>query len=403
MKERDRRWKSIMSLLDKNQLDALLVFGVRSFNHYETYLTDDESNSVVIFPRDGQAIRLLASGAAVMRAKVHADRGEAWITDLRVGLRSLGLIQALRDKGLQSSTIGVVGLETGSITDSEGFIPYNTWFRMLSALPNARFVSVSSDYEDLMQVKSEEELEMIRESARIGELCNEVLIKMFRSGVSEREIYAEIMKTIYGNSGESKLMIFQTASNGMVWGHPAWVHGSSEPRIIARGDYIQTEFSPVYQNYDTQQNTFVALEPVPDVIKKCAAVAEESYRAGLKCLRPGITLGQLEEAMERPVTEKEFYYIAPFAHTMNPFGFGNWLGRQSSEGKIGQVRASNDLGFGTSATRGAEIKIRANMSIEFQAQAYLADTGMQIGGTMLTTESGAIELNPLSAKVHIIK
>ena len=48
--ERDRRWKRVRDLMQRENLDGLLVAGFRAREMYESYISDDYNEGCVLFP-----------------------------------------------------------------------------------------------------------------------------------------------------------------------------------------------------------------------------------------------------------------------------------------------------------------------------------------------------------------
>lgn len=52
--ERDRRWRRVRNLMQRENLDGLLVAGFRARETYESYLADDYNEGCVLFPAQGE-------------------------------------------------------------------------------------------------------------------------------------------------------------------------------------------------------------------------------------------------------------------------------------------------------------------------------------------------------------
>ena len=118
----------------------------------------------------------------------------------------------------------------------EGFIPYKTWAYVLEHLPHATFVEVSRPFAEVMLVKSEEELALVRYSARIGEMACEAMLNVTRPEVSESEIYGTIMKVIFthGANVRSPQLNLHSGVDNTSWGPPLWIYQAQRPRLVKK-------------------------------------------------------------------------------------------------------------------------------------------------------------------------
>src|SRR5690348_13783779 len=84
-KERDRRWANTRALLDAHNLDCLVLYGYKSHDHYDCYLTNEQFDGAVVFPRDGEPIAFTALTQRLARRMATNLTGEFWINDIRIG------------------------------------------------------------------------------------------------------------------------------------------------------------------------------------------------------------------------------------------------------------------------------------------------------------------------------
>ena len=69
-------------------------------------------------------------------------------------------------------------------------VPFYEYRKFSEALPNAKFVDVGEPTMRMRMVKSNEEIELIRQGARIADLAGDVVKKVIREGVSEHKVVA---------------------------------------------------------------------------------------------------------------------------------------------------------------------------------------------------------------------
>lgn len=242
LRERDRRWKNIRGLMKAKGLDCLIVAGLKGREQLEGYLSNDYAQGIVLFPLVGEPA-YLARNTRILRNMENCLRGvPSWIDDWRGGGLASGLVDVIREKGLESAAIGVVGLESEAAGESEGYVPYRMWSFVLKQLPKATFIEVSKPFAELMLVKSEEEIALVKQSAWIGEKACEAMVKATKPGASEGEICAAIMSTILTNGASSPNMILHSGVDNLCWGEPIWFYKAQRPRTVQRGRWSRPRF-----------------------------------------------------------------------------------------------------------------------------------------------------------------
>lgn len=402
LRERDRRWGLVKELLKENELECLIVGGLWSREEWDGYLTNDSTNGILVFPLEGEPTYLPWAMSRVIRNLENVRRGgTSWVKKWRAGATGQELIAVLKDGGFHSASIGVVGVETRSPQQPEGFFPYKTWSYVLENLPKATFIDISIDFAKLMMVKSEEELELLRYSAAIGEKACEALLNITKAGVSESEMYGTIMNVIFSNGAgvhESNLCL-HTGVDNLSWGAPMWMYHAQTPRVIQKGEIVGTEIFVVYGGLETQQQMCVAIEPVHPIIQECAQVARQAYEAGLKALRPGRNFQEVVAAIEAPINKGGCWHLMPLIHNLSPIG---WAGPSSVGLEDEWPELKNYQGGMHSGLKSSELVIEPGMVFALEPDACRGRKKVQVGGTVIVTENGAEELNKLPTEMRIV-
>jgi len=397
--ERDRRWKRTRDMMKKKGWDCLLVFG-KGREHFDSYLANEYFDGIVVFPLSGEPVYLIWSANRVLIRLEPSLQGEIWwIKDLRVGYSGPGVVQALEEKGLDQAKIGVVGLASWGPGEEEGVVPYKLWAHVINTLPHATFVEATGAFAEVMLIKSEEELNLIRHSARIGELACKAMLEATKPGVSEAKIYSHVMSTIYdqGAITTPEFIILKSGPVNVSWGAPIWTHRGGTPRTVKKGDIVHAETFPVYAGFETQQQMAVALAPVDPINEECADVARRSYVAGVKALRPGVTFREVCDAMNAPLLEKGHWNLTPLIHTMMPLLY------------VSAMTYDTSCFPGAEAFKtvkkipimGGDLVIQEGMVMELEPNACKGMNRVNIGGTVIVTKNGCEELNKLASKLRV--
>ncbi len=401
--ERDRRWRLARDLMQEQEVDALIVYGDREgsfpapFAH-DTYFTNDRPGAIVVFPREGQPISIVAFPMAVADQMEARLRHEAvWIQPENVfaGKRGATLVEVLKKQGLAGSPIGVIGLEPYPPYYFDGAIPFNTWNTVLADLPQAKFKPIQKRFLEAIATRSKEELAVLKWCAQVGEKMCEAMLAATRPGVTEGDVYSAAMEACPKNGGFAGLILLGSGREYFAWGPPSWIYRPHAPRTIRKGDVILAEVFCNFGMLETQHQPTIAVGAVHPDFMKAAEVARKSYEAGLKALHPGSRFGDVVDAMEEPVRRAGGQHIHPWIHGINPFGTAlsgfdgfSQVPTAARYGRVGQIpRVGNDL------------VLQPGMSFAFEPNCAFGRHVVNLGGTVVVGEQSPIELDHISTNL----
>ena len=394
--ERDRRWSRVRALLGERGLDGCLVAGFRAREMYESYISDDYNEGCVIFPVDGEPVEVTWAHLRVMRARWSAERGHRlWVDDYRVATSGTAVAEVIGEKGLAQGKLGVVGLRSQAPTEIYGAIPANFWLELTAALPKARFEDISEEFSHLMLVKSDEEMAQVRYAAKAAEAACRAVAEVAEPGVGEEAVFAAATAEMlrHGIGLRYPMIVMNSGPHTLSWGPPRWTTRGEAPRVLAKGDLVQAELMPLCGNQEIQVQMTVALDPLDDINRTCEKVARASYEAGLKALKPGISFADLVTAMEAPLKAPGCWAYTPLVHSIGP----HFLAGRT---RINMEKLDLGVRFvGAPAARERKAILQPGMVFAFEPNACLGHHRVNIGGTVIVTETGCEELNDIPTRV----
>lgn len=411
LQERDRRWKLVREFMKTRGLECVILAGLNSPQEHERYLANDRQHGIVVFPLEGEPTYLVRSNMYVVANIENLRRGDtSWIDDWRGGATGEVLVTVLKEKGFDSASIGVVGLKgLDIILEPEGWIPYALWACVVDSLPDATFSDITRPFIDMVLVKGEEELKLVRQAAHIGETACEAMLNVTKPGVSESDIYFAIMQAIQDNGGSAPLgLIIHSGKENPSWGDPRWLTKGERPRTVQEREHVLVEMFPTYGGLQTQQQMTVALKPIDPVVKELAQAAKRSNEIGLTMLRPGNSFEEVCDAMEGPITEAGFWHLTPLIHSINPLH----LISQRQVGMIdnlpgiehinpGHWQKGEYKGIRARSITGGDTEIQAGMCFAMEPNACRGKKRVNIGGTVIVTDHGVENLNKLATEMRI--
>jgi Xaa-Pro aminopeptidase len=311
------------------------------------------------------------------------------VTDIRIsrGLREVAA--ELRDRGHARSRIGLVTFSS-TIQTTPTMLAGDA-AALEQALPEATLVDFNAPLQEMRMVKSKHEIAHMRQAGRIARSVVDVLVAAARPGVTEAEVYADMVRQQIASGGEPN--IFNLFASGPVE-HPSeelWhlLHGSDQPMVpstrpLKDGDLIVTEWHTKYGGYlvHTEYTVYVGRR-VPDRLQRIWDVSLECLDASQEHLRPGVTLQEAWEAIRRPAERAGLDFVELGFHAM---------GLASPEFPTVIYRP----GFGSDALNGSRIGklvleegMAFGNNIDLHDPAWKPDVGCMLADFMVVRPGGA--------------
>lgn len=325
--ERDRRHDRLRKKMLVDGIDALVFFGNDIYwgqgmgNIRYIFGFDSNSGGHGLFPLDGNP--------ALWYALPHMNRPTSialaiqdWTSDVRDAGGLVAIAAELRDRGLDRSRIGLVSY--GSTTLTGGTLLHYEYLEMQRLLPDATLVPATALLQEMRLVKSEEEIEMLRRAGAIARKVVDAMVGAIRPGVTEAEVYAEMIRTQIANGAEPN--VFNMFSSGPV-DHPPtelWhlLHGVEQPgspslRPLSCGDLTIAEFHTKYGGYRCHTEYTVYLgDRVPDQIRRIWDVSVETLEVSRTALVAGRTVGEAVHMIREPAKRAGLDWVELGFHAM---------------------------------------------------------------------------------------
>ena len=289
MKERDRRWSALRAAMKKANFDALIALPHEGhwdqFGCDTRYITQIGGTQTEV----GCVIALEADVTAVVRGENEIEwwgLAQDWVTDIRPSRRSYGEPVIDRLKEVRAERVGVVAL-SGMVRAPEGVVPWGTFEKIRTALPNVKFDNGTDVMQEVRSVKSAEEVAFIEKAAEIIGHANEVLIQHAKVGVGEHELIAEMLREVVRRGGEPiTMMLFGTGGPEVPWAQRVFT-----TRKLRAGDLINTEVEGKYAGYIAQALQPISLGPKPKDLEKIFDATKVIFDRMVKFVKPGISFG----------------------------------------------------------------------------------------------------------------
>lgn len=240
------------------------------------------------------------------------------------------------------------------------------------------FVNGSEITDSVRAIKSEEEIELMRDVSRdndtaIGRLQELVPEKLTELEMSEKlaSIYKEL-----GNSGFSFEPIVAYGANG------ADPHHETDDSVVKEGDSIILDIGGVKNGYCSDMTRTVFYKSVSDKSREVFETVLEANKRAIAKVKPGVKFSEIDAAARDYITEKG--YGEYFTHRT-----GHFIGIECHE--AGDVSGSNHN------------VVEPGMIFSIEPGIYIqGEVGVRIEDLVVATEEGCEVLNHYPKEMKII-
>ncbi|MFP2466871.1 aminopeptidase [Pseudescherichia vulneris] len=229
-------------------------------------------------------------------------------------------------------------------------------------------VSVSLDA--LRQVKTADEIQLIREACRIADATAEHIRRFIQPGMREREVAAEL-EWFMKQQGAEKPSFDTIVASGPRGALP---HGKASEKVIIAGELVTLDFGAQYQGYcsDITRTFLVAgrfAQPEMSPLYAVYQTVLEAQLAAIAAVRPGVVCHTVDAAAREHISRA---------------GYGPNFGHNTGHA-IGIDVHENPRFSPTDATL-----LRPGMLLTVEPGIYLeGEGGVRIEDVVLVTDSGA--------------
>jgi len=376
--EFSRRLKNVRAKMKDRGIDVLVIysapgsirFGQRGhvmyISGYEPYFGD----TMVVLPCDENLSPLLEIDAAD-----YFPPECTWIENVKsAGDHIQTLKKYLRETKLEKSRVGVVG---------EYSMSPSFYARMRSEI---RQIEVASDIlESERAIKSEYEIQCVKENSKIAKKGIETAAKFARAGVSEAEIVGEIER-VCRIAGSQAFPHHTMVTSGKDAKHLDWWWYCGK-RELEQGDTWLLDFGTMYNGYCCDISRPFTLGSPSKEHKNVFQVLLQAQEAAQKTAREGVLASEVDRAASDVLGE---------AWGGDWWGIGHGVGLEVHEWPfIGYQRILDDEAY-------RDRRLKANMVISIEPAIYLPEVGdMQIEDQFRVTKTGCERLNDIPMEIIV--
>lgn len=343
-------------------LDAMISCSPENFAYLAGFVVPSQPlirhrhAMVIVTAAGGTAIFGVDMEASTIRRREPDTPTRIWaeFTDSAMAV----LADQLRGLGLAAAKIGI----------EMDYLPAGDLERLRRALPGAAFVPCEAILARLRQIKTREEVDLLRRLSRIADQSITDALGAVKAGDTEMDIAAHLTRSIYTLGAEHfKLMIVATGERSQLPNV-----GPTERRLQAE-DVCRVEIFSVISGYQAGVCRTAVVQKAPQHAERIWQHLVECKYLLMEMIRPGASCRAIYDAFIRKLSELDLPPISFVGH-----GIGLHLHEDPYLGKTPEIGKSGDA------------QLEAGMVLGVEPLCYQTGYGygMQIKDMMLVTDSG---------------
>jgi len=281
------RIAQLAQVLNDNGIDCFVAQDAISMGYLHGFNEHAGERFMALCIHSSGTVRMICPALSVNQVK-RAD-----VQDIRPwkdGEDPLALFEELaNDWNLKSAIIAV---------DSN--MPARMLLQMQGTLPAALFKSGETYLAQLMRVKGEDEVDLLRQAGKIADDAFDAVYPHIKAGMTEKQVDKMLVDAMVDRGGEPYFCIVATGANS------AEPHHLSDNTVLQHGDTLILDFGCDVGGYKSDITRTVAVGKASEKAKQVYDIVYRSHMAGRAQSKTGVTCGSVDAA-SRKVIEDEGY------------------------------------------------------------------------------------------------
>jgi len=277
-REYDERVNKLRSVMNKNNLDLVILTSMHNIAYYTGF----------IYCSFGRPYGCVVTNEKIITISANIDASQPWRRShceniIYTDWKRDNFFKAITSIIANNNQLKNIGIENDHIT-----IDIKKKFDAI--FEKSAFKDISKELMKLRMIKSSEEIEIIKNGARIADLGGEEILKNIKEDASEIEIAIagrdrmerEIVKTYPEAEYMDTWVWFQSGIN------TDGAHNPKTNRKLKKGDILSLNTFPMISGYYTALERTLFLHSVDDDSLKAWEANVKVHKKGLELIRPGV-------------------------------------------------------------------------------------------------------------------
>ena len=317
--EYNKRLIKLRSIMDKDNLDMIILTSMHNIAYYSGF----------IYCSFGRPYGCIITENKIVTISANIDASQPW---RRSHCENIIYTDWKKDNFLKAITSIIdenkipknIGIENDHIT-----LEMNE--KIQSIFSASAFTDISKKLMKLRMIKSKEEIEIIKNGARIADIGGEEIVKNIKEGATELEIAItgrdkmekEIAKTYPNAEYMDTWVWFQSGIN------TDGAHNPKTNRKLVNGDILSLNTFPMISGYYTALERTLFLDNVNDESLKAWEANVKVHKRGLELIKPGVKCSDICNELNELFAELGYLQYRTFGYGHSFGVLSHFYGREA--------------------------------------------------------------------------
>ena len=318
-KEYNQRVSKLRLVMDRRNLDMIILTSIHNIAYYTGF----------IYCSFGRPYGCIVTKDKIFTISANIDASQPW---RRSHCGNVIYTDWKRDNFLKA-IVSIIGREEPpkNIGLEYDHINLDLREKIGSLFTFSIFSDVAKDLMSLRMVKSKEEIAIIKDGARIADLCGEEIVKNIREGNTELEISIagrdrmerEIAKSYPDAEYMDTWVWFQSGIN------TDGAHNPKTNRKLVKGDILSLNSFPMISGYYTALERTLFLDNIDDTSLKAWEANVKVHKRGLDLIKPGAKCSDICHELNELFAELGYLQYRTFGYGHSFGMLSHFYGRES--------------------------------------------------------------------------
>ena len=275
-KEYQERLKKLRDVMNSNNLDMIILTSMHNIAYYTGF----------IYCSFGRSYGCVITEKKIVTISANIDAGQPWRHSFSENI----IYTDWKKDNFLRAIVSIIGRDEPpkNIGIENDHVTLEMKEKLVSLFNFSKLNDVSKDLMKLRMIKSNEEIDIIKNGARIADIGAEEIVKHIKVGASELEIATigrdkmefEIAKTYPDAEYMDTWVWFQSGIN------TDGAHNPKTSRKLISGDILSLNTFPMISGYYTALERTLFLDKVDDASLKAWEANVKVHKRGLELIKP---------------------------------------------------------------------------------------------------------------------
>ena len=317
--EYNQRLNKLRNIMDKDNLDMIILTSMHNIAYYSGF----------IYCSFGRPYGCIITEKKIVTISANIDASQPWRRShceniIYTDWKKNNFLKAITSIIDENEIPKNIGIENDHIT-----LEMND--KIQSTFSASVLTDISKKLMKLRMIKSKEEIEIIKNGARIADIGGEEIVKNIKEGATELEIAItgrdkmekEIAKTYPNAEYMDTWVWFQSGIN------TDGAHNPKTNRKLVSGDILSLNTFPMISGYYTALERTLFLDNVNDESLKAWEANVKVHKRGLELIKPGVKCSDICNELNELFAELGYLQYRTFGYGHSFGVLSHFYGREA--------------------------------------------------------------------------